>query len=1016
MSITSATAAASRQEAYDRQAAGQEDATASKKTRASDQAAATEAKTAVPKNARATPEEKYDQLQQREQQQQQTQRQLDEARRSGDQDQIDRLQNEARATGLDPARTLAQGTGNPTPTLAELADAQEAEQSAGMRDKTVAAISKGMDGLMTGMQQNGTRMSEWDQRNGMSSNLIGYGVNVVGEALDLVGGLGKAAGAAFNGSGDWARNAGSLMNGDSGFSKKDGAAAALSSVGKFAYGSVSGVGDLATRLLAPGAGHNSYDKHVNGFQQELTKGYESAMGKVGVDSKSKSYDTVEKGLDVASVLVPMPGSKAKGGSALSKLDNAVGAPNAGTASRLANSADNVKSLGQAVNEFKSGKIDSKQLNEALGNANDAYKQGGKADWDGQTRADFKQHSIDAHRAITNPKSAVPASASRVAPEQAGTSNPAADAVPAMSQPTPPANSTVGAMGSGFEPLPPDGFDRAIDLSHMSEAQAREHVKGQPETQTFKWNEPDDPHTTLLFRGEAPAGEPAGLSVAPTTPPASLRTVRLTDPLTGATLDVGPYGKIQLFQPNAPKNITASQRAMQEMPMPPESFERLGFQRNGVQFKVTAGYPVAGNVGAVANIWNQKDPRVVIDTGEIQRDAPRDPAGTVDGIARMLAERLPDSAGWSVAASAPASTFGANLLGVDTGSYLEVGNLQKSIDSGSVLYDPSAAEGSRYRLNTRMGEGGQPELVMPMEATVGVRNSVSPTSVPGIKQLLETTVGASLTFGRSSELKVPLKGAINPELLESINAGLNHPLAKQVWHDAGSVGTREVRQINYALPGTAPNVGSFILPEGWKSLERQLVPPDRSESWRWTTYTSGTVSFGGPAFGGASAGFRTQRVEVPPVDYRSTIRTAYDLPDATGELARPQSVSPFIFTATDAPRSSLVEVLPNDPAAERNNGEYVQSDVNGRLLVPGAPSPVSMPGSVLNALNGYAVQATDVPAINGFLRSLKPAGAGPAVIDQLVYEVSRRLQRGQPMDTAGRELIREAIRNYAAAPG
>jgi hypothetical protein len=287
---------------------------------------------------------------------------------------------------------------------------QDAQKQPDPARQAFGQVSKGMDLLMTGLQQTGTTMSEWGQtKEGLPTSRESLAVNVAGEAMDMAGGIGKGIGAVINGAGQWGKNANDLAHGE--FNLKDATASTVSSAGKFAYGILSGAGDLATRLLAPGAGHNAYEKHANGLQQALTKGYEGEVGKRGVDTRSKTYDTVGKGADVLSVFLPTPFGKTKAGSALAKLDDAADASKAATTSRLANSADRVKNLGSAVDDFKAGKIDNKQLNEALANANDAYKQGGgKADWDARTRSDFKSHSNHAHAAMANarPESGAPA--------------------------------------------------------------------------------------------------------------------------------------------------------------------------------------------------------------------------------------------------------------------------------------------------------------------------------------------------------------------------------------------------------------------------------------------------------------------------------------------------------------------------------------------------------------------------------------------------------------------------------
>jgi hypothetical protein len=75
----------------------------------------------------------------------------------------------------------------------------------------------------------------------------------------------------------------------------------------------------------------------------------------------------------------------------------------------------------------------------------------------------------------------------------------------------------------------------------------------------------------------------------------------------------------------------------------------------------------------------------------------------------------------------------------------------------------------------------------------------------------------------------------------------------------------------------------------------------------------------------------------------------------------------------------------------------------------------MPGSVLNTLNGFAVEAADVPRIVTFLRALDTAGVSDRSNAQAVHDVISRVRLGQPLGDEGVAAIRAAIRRYAEPP-
>lgn len=421
---------------------------------------------------------------------------------------------------------------------------------------------------------------------------------------------------------------------------------------------------------------------------------------------------------------------------------------------------------------------------------------------------------------------------------------------------------------------------------------------------------------------------------------------------------------------------------------------------------------------MAEAWSQRDPGrgIGLDgvlaglrrAGQLQQVASS--TDLAERVAQTLAERAPPGWGWSVKAAGANPTMGSTTAGVNLGNYIEVADLQAAVDSGAVLYDPGAPIGSRYRLNTVTNASGEAVMALPLQLIVGWRSAVVPTRMPGVPPL-----PVSVNLGRASETRTLLSGPIHAELLQALNAGLNNPLGVQFWHDAGTLSSRHVRQINFALPGMVPREGAYSLPKGWTRLEDQLLSEaQRRDPRAWATYTKATGTVGGSLFGiGGRVGFSTERVERVAPDHGPLIAQTYDLPAPGGALAVPSRVAPFTFSSGIQGQEgyTLLEVLPDDPAAMRVQGQYVQPDVQGRLIVH-ARDTIALPGSVLNALNGFAVEAGDVPRIIAFLRALDPAGTsvkGPA---QRVFEVVSRVQVGQPLSAEGIGLIREAIGRHA----
>jgi hypothetical protein len=95
----------------------------------------------------------------------------------------------------------------------------------------------------------------------------------------------------------------------------------------------------------------------------------------------------------------------------------------------------------------------------------------------------------------------------------------------------------------------------------------------------------------------------------------------------------------------------------------------------------------------------------------------------------------------------------------------------------------------------------------------------------------------------------------------------------------------------------------------------------------------------------------------------------------------------------------------------------------QLLLPDAGNrAVAISGAVLNALNGHAVEASDLPAITQFLRSLDIASIGQGRSGRgilswnagVVYEVMSAFERGKPFPPETIEAIYTAIEKFVEA--
>ncbi len=481
--------------------------------------------------------------------------------------------------------------------------------------------------------------------------------------------------------------------------------------------------------------------------------------------------------------------------------------------------------------------------------------------------------------------------------------------------------------------------------------------------------------------------PFGLGVKPTSPTSPGAQTNPTSQQ--RSLAVQPFGNA-----NSPlTNIVSRQKTIQEVTFPLAQLKRIGFYRVGTRANLSAG----GYFGMTLETWGQKDPRRVIDVPPFARGKVKDP-GMFYRVANWLLEKT--DASWVLKADTPIPWDLPS--GVNLGSYVKFYDLARSVDSGAILYDPSAPLRSRYRINVTTNEDGQAVLQLPLNITVGSRISVTPTSIPGMPY-----IGVKANGSQSRSIDTTVSGAINPQFLEALNSGLNSLLSLGAVHEKGMLGYLETREIIFAPKGSVPGAGAYRLPNEWMELQEHLVPPaDRGNSRRWTIVTSIAGSVGGKILGfGGNMGAFASRVETLATD---DIGPFLDPPAPNLEVVKPSAVIPFNFMPGSD--GQLVEIMPSQSTLDRKVGEWVAPDVKGLLIVPNRPS-VTLPGSVLNTLNGRPVLSSDLPRIINFLRRLETPSGGSGN-ERFVYAVVSRVRMGEALDIEGRTLIRDAIVQYS----
>jgi hypothetical protein len=586
------------------------------------------------------------------------------------------------------------------------------------------------------------------------------------------------------------------------------------------------------------------------------------------------------------------------------------------------------------------------------------------------------------------------------------------------------NLPMGKVVFGKKPA----IDPALDMSKLNQGAFGKRPPSATALDVSEWNLP---MRGVVFGKQAVPGPVLpGLEANFAKKGGALVRQQIADPRTGQIIHIGPSGKLSVNDPLAPKNITAQTPVRPEIELPAvKALEAAGFNRGGPRFTIKLF-----DNQATIDVWYQK-PKKPTDTtvaipeevkpnikkvaAQIMSDVVAN-AGSIrnaedfgEFVAKKLNEKLPKSVGWALKITPPNSSVGSNELGGNLGSYIEIGNLQAAIKSGAVLYDPNARLGRKYSLNTQVNAEGRTVMAKPLEITVGKRVAISPFSIPNFPQI----PGLGINLGQSKEIKVPLAGEVDSSLLRSINRGLNSPLSTQMWHDAGSDGYRQVRQVNFSLPIARAREGSYELPRGWSNIQDHLVPQSKRENdAKWASYTSGVLNWGSPeVIPGLSfkGGMRYERVEpaksepftASPIRHSSAL-----VPPAQGALStEPMSVEPFTFMSHQE-GSPLIEVISSDITQIRRSGAKVLPEVKG-TLIGGRQASVPMPGSVLNALNNYPVTSRDIGPIIEFVQSLKPNGATRREADAHVYQLVKDHPMGQPLSAAKQANLRAFIHWY-----
>jgi hypothetical protein len=224
------------------------------------------------------------------------------------------------------------------------------------------------------------------------------GVAQLGEGVKLGANVIKGVNGAINGAPKFFSDTGKLLNGSVKTNPGEVIGGAVSGLGKFAYGSGSAMVDMATRIVAPGSGHDKVAAVLGQAQQGLDTKYRNRLKESGVNPNATGYNvtsTVTQSVAaVATAFWPSgksvtgkPGSAGKvpGKAPINPGGNVPKTP-----------PHPVEGLGNAVKLYDAGKISASALKDAMAHATNAFaaaKEAG-APWQAQIKRQYTQHMAD----------------------------------------------------------------------------------------------------------------------------------------------------------------------------------------------------------------------------------------------------------------------------------------------------------------------------------------------------------------------------------------------------------------------------------------------------------------------------------------------------------------------------------------------------------------------------------------------------------------------------------------------
>ncbi|MFN7644347.1 MAG: hypothetical protein ACK5PW_14905 [Burkholderiales bacterium] len=391
----------------------------------------------------------------------------------------------------------------------------------------------------------------------------------------------------------------------------------------------------------------------------------------------------------------------------------------------------------------------------------------------------------------------------------------------------------------------------------------------------------------------------------------------------------------------------------------------------------------------------------------------DRRGPMEAIADTLSKRLPPEISWRVSMFPP-SPIGLSSFGLERLSSLVL-EIEPAVASGAVKYDPRKKTYSLNLIETPEGR----RLAAPLAVQVVEARGVAPFDIPGLPSL---PLHPSWKHEVLKVWNVTLDGPIDAQLAAAITRAINQgALCKELWYQPGQIKARAKWRVRFALPGSVAREGTHRLPKGWSNLAARLLSPDRRETpdqvlkshWLGIKFRAGlTASLQG---------------------YRQSITSSPTYANNQPNLWAPSPTQPHALEPAPLPDLAFVpgrvpgvagRIVLHAPAGAEEAApagrERLDPKAVTRLVLPDAGNRrIAISGAVLNALNGHAVQASDLPAITQFLRSLDIASIGRGRSDRgvlswnagVVYEVMSAFERGQPFPPETIETIYTAIETF-----